>query len=234
MFQYSFCSYSTQFPISINQLFFWFQYSFCSYSTIGTWRNFGERHCFNTASVLIQRNHHHNSFEDSKVSIQLLFLFNSHPRSFVPLFHLFQYSFCSYSTPIPAHSFPFFICFNTASVLIQQAALFPQNFIDQSFNTASVLIQLEKGCNLSVSLGFNTASVLIQQKCGMKFYKVDWFQYSFCSYSTFCLGVRRIFYKVSIQLLFLFNMEILSAVLPPLMFQYSFCSYSTRKLTALS
>ena len=98
MFQYSFCSYSTQFPISINQLFFWFQYSFCSYSTIGTWRNFGERHCFNTASVLIQRNHHHNSFEDSKVSIQLLFLFNSHPRSFVPLFHLFQYSFCSYST----------------------------------------------------------------------------------------------------------------------------------------
>ena len=97
-----------------------FQYSFCSYSTDTTKAGFKAMGRFNTASVLIQQ------FEATKysveyiVSIQLLFLFNAKGtattnapfRGFNTasvliqlLFDeigdeeaLFQYSFCSYST----------------------------------------------------------------------------------------------------------------------------------------
>ena len=136
-----------------------FQYSFCSSVPV----QLESCDCFNTASVLIQR--------------ELLQSFPGHSW--------FQYSFCSYSTsPIcsPRSSNP---CFNTASVLIQQHC--PAKHIKSRycFNTASVLIQLSINflkkyfsefqysfCSYSTYLhcnvnhkqnSFNTASVLIQR-----------------------------------------------------------------------
>ena len=97
--------------------------------------------CFNTASVLIQPDEKSkvlcfNKFQysfcsystyksdsdvpRSVVSIQLLFLFNFSPIHSESLMMTFQYSFCSYST---VHSLTLgyrVVCFNTASVLIQQ------------------------------------------------------------------------------------------------------------------
>ena len=96
-FQYSFCSYSTITPQSSIKIIDWFQYSFCSYST----RNkMEEKHpmSFNTASVLIQHNHCWKYSDCTRVSIQLLFLFNIVRKNDLNLEILFQYSFCSYST----------------------------------------------------------------------------------------------------------------------------------------
>ena len=96
---------------------------------------------------------------------------------------------------------------------------------------------------------FNTASVLIQPDKVAIERKMNLFQYSFCSYSTsLCQGINCInhrfntasvliqpvhpstsgnCYRVSIQLLFLFNVSSALIIDVQLEFQYSFCSYST-------
>ena len=53
-----------------------FQYSFCSYSTQNTLALLPAMRSFNTASVLIQRKHVGRHGQRDFVSIQLLFLFN--------------------------------------------------------------------------------------------------------------------------------------------------------------
>ena len=120
----------------------------------------------------------------------------------------FQYSFCSYSTLIWVET----------------------DGINASFNTASVLIQHKEKISYQMSFGsFNTASVLIQPDKVAIERKMNLFQYSFCSYSTsLCQGINCInhrfntasvliqpvhpstsgnCYRVSIQLLFLFNYD---------------------------
>ena len=227
MFQYSFCSYSTEHSptkmtwficVSIQLLFLFNRYnSFELYLLL----------CFNTASVLIQ--HRGGTWHNThtRVSIQLLFLFNFAICQFPHLPFWFQYSFCSYSTleksqlgkernvsiqllflfnPLIQKNYLIGFSFNTASVLIQQSIYIEIYPILDSFNTASVLIQRNK---YSIKIQFIVVSIqllFLFNKYGMKFYKVDCeFQYSFCSYST--SNYKRILneYGVSIQLLFLFN-----------------------------
>ena len=99
---------------------------------------------------------------------------------------------------------------------------------------------------------FNTASVLIQRDRGEDHCERSKFQYSFCSYSTSGHCRTAVYTRVSIQLLFLFNpMESLKIGIRLLVsiqllflfnesesaervrklrFQYSFCSYSTKIL----
>ena len=100
LFQYSFCSYSTVYIIR-NCVGRKFQYSFCSYSTKVLGGKCTLTTSFNTASVLIQPNRKNNARWFSKVSIQLLFLFNQRVQIYLILTK----------------------CFNTASVLIQQECL---------------------------------------------------------------------------------------------------------------
>ena len=141
MFQYSFCSYSTiavrRFCCAIAR----FQYSFCSYSTLsttqkgGTERKFQYSFCsYSTQSTPT------TVMKPTRVSIQLLFLFNFHypDRKFALV--QFQYSFCSYSTSLFAGIRIPDTCFNTASVLIQPIKKTSCQLF-QRFNTASVLIQ---------------------------------------------------------------------------------------------
>ena len=99
-FQYSFCSYSTSPSYERSVHFFLFQYSFCSYSTGKILYLIIVRNSFNTASVLIQQVKNLDWFYKRKfqysfcsystqyqtqttwkkrVSIQLLFLFNTIP-----------------------------------------------------------------------------------------------------------------------------------------------------------
>ena len=98
LFQYSFCSYSTDTVMALIRLGEEFQYSFCSYSTGNAPKISLPNVSFNTASVLIQPTCRVRFSEDTSVSIQLLFLFNKIIRDPVVVFAQFQYSFCSYST----------------------------------------------------------------------------------------------------------------------------------------
>ena len=113
------------------------------------------------------------------------------------------------------------------------------------------LFNTDPWCAAYVStINFNTASVPIQRHIGSSYsYKMS-FQYSFCSYSTSFGGLPRYrIFRISIQLLFLFNWHLnQNKTLPgknfntasvPIQqtcvegtfeehgFQYSFCSYST-------
>ena len=120
IFQYSFCSYSTNICISLISSSDLFQYSFCSYSTMTKEEIKDLYSNFNTASVPIQprrmetENQRLGEFQYSfcsystlsvkpsrkilAISIQLLFLFNLKTNQTFPKTVLFQYSFCSYST----------------------------------------------------------------------------------------------------------------------------------------
>ena len=60
------------------------------------------------------------------------------------------------------------------------------------------------------------------------FLTINLFQYSFCSYSTSCYSSWAWNGFVSIQLLFLFNEKTLKSGKVAEGFQYSFCSYSTK------
>ena len=126
-------------------------------------------HCFNTASVLIQR------LDD-----------------FEKLFKLaFQYSFCSYSTQFGLMLSFSSLCFNTASVLIQRPVHPYSQRHKIRFNTASVLIQLNSFVlSRFKRTGFNTASVLIQPYVITDPSGELMFQYSFCSYSTTSTGQK--------------------------------------------
>src|SRR5699024_2796785 len=162
VFQYSFCSYSTVYAynccklcaVSIQLLFLFnnetgvillhhveFQYSFCSYSTV---------YAYNCCKLCA-------------VSIQLLFLFNEN---------------WNIRFPITAR------CFNTASVLIQPTT--KQKYINHYRVSIQLLflfneIVIERVFRVP---GFNTASVLIQLEKANAILVARGFQYSFCSYST--------------------------------------------------
>ena len=162
-----------------------FQYSFCSYST----------HPYMVESSTIH------------VSIQLLFLFNFqgvYDESFhlvsIQLLFLFNYLQIESNKDHTIVSIQLLFLFN---ISISLAIM-----MESSFNTASVLIQPEKGRDISSIGCFNTASVLIQRNSTVGCIK---------------------YHYVSIQLLFLFNWSIHSNFCFILMFQYSFCSYSTYK-----
>ena len=204
-----------------------FQYSFCSYSTSLLYRKQIPR----------------------RVSIQLLFLFNSQEILQGNIVELFQYSFCSYSTHRVRRQGVAHPGFNTASVLIQLLwsdwhlidwpvsiqLLFLFNkfrlfvsLLHYRFNTASVLIQLLHWNILqSLFLCFNTASVLIQLIGKKAFYIGCKFQYSFCSYSTdnpkYYLSYNSSFNTASV----LIQQKYKKRYWQTHKFQYSFCSYST-------
>ena len=118
MFQYSFCSYSTELFLTMEK----WRYSFNTASVLI--QQFVrvvtvEADSFNTASVLIQRIFCTRPKIQIFVSIQLLFLFN------VLLLHTFSLSYIvSIQLLFLFNSFLSksrleFMCFNTASVLIQ-------------------------------------------------------------------------------------------------------------------
>ena len=96
-------------------------------------------------------------------------------------------------------------CFNTASVLIQPCWW----TWTTRFSIVSIqllfLFNISSALNVLKFIGFNTASVLIQPASLKNGSGQRMFQYSFCSYSTFCLQVSVSLILVSIQLLFLFN-----------------------------
>ena len=140
-FQYSFCSYSTTAGRGTNRSGKLFQYSFCSYSTYMYAMKDSTDRSFNTASVLIQR-------KISELSSRT---------------DLFQYSFCSYSTVHCVSAF-YFCSFQYSFCSYSTGKELSLEFLEQRFNTASVLIQLLLLTSApSISFCFNTASVLIQQ-----------------------------------------------------------------------
>ena len=75
-FQYSFCSYSTRKMVHCQRCSL-FQYSFCSYSTKMWRKNFQQRKVSIRLLFLFNQAYIEYIKENSKVSIQLLFLFNS-------------------------------------------------------------------------------------------------------------------------------------------------------------
>ena len=141
MFQYSFCSYSTnrkhdsikRWKVSIQLLFLFnqlpkiidvflevFQYSFCSYSTN---RDAKRRNLYRVSIQLLflfNWRWCNCNKTDVDVSIQLLFLFNRYRQPLARSVFKFQYSFCSYSTVCYSDAWKISGGFNTASVLIQQ------------------------------------------------------------------------------------------------------------------
>ena len=212
-----------------------FQYSFCSYSTDCTIFLQKVYKSFNTASVLIQLGCHSYSFlafvsfNTASVLIQPV----SNFYNFLVI--SFQYSFCSYSTYVICQNKKDFHCFNTASVLIQ---LFLCDIIIISSTVSIQLLFLfnkQRLVKKQRDQSFNTASVLIQLYCSPSSNtQISWFQYSFCSYSTHFDQHRYSSYYVSIQLLFLFNNGDSAGSDTKSLFQYSFCSYSTYKFLPLS
>ena len=162
MFQYSFCSYSTnrkhdsikRWKVSIQLLFLFnqlpkiidvflevFQYSFCSYSTWYFLACNPTQYSFNTASVLIQR----IEMQRGEIYIVFQYSFCSYSTDADVIatkqMLMFQYSFCSYSTVCYSDAWKISGGFNTASVLIQHIHPLIGQKTYMSFNTASVLIQ---------------------------------------------------------------------------------------------
>ncbi len=140
----------------------------------------------------------------------------------------FQYSFCSYSTEILRLAMEIAVCFNTASVLIQQL---PAIFIFwefHCFNTASVLIQLYEDEVRFTPTEFQYSFCSYSTVNILTFFKsIHLFQYSFCSYSTKWNETKKdcfnCFNTASVLIQHLRRRSNTKRSL----FQYSFCSYST-------
>ena len=162
-----------------------FQYSFCSYSTQIKLKRSGWKRCFNTASVLIQQSILVMRMQIYSVSIQLLFLFNIVPHFLSSNLYRFNTASVLIQRRWQQRRRNQPNCFNTASVLIQLLRLAMEIAVLKRFNTASVLIQrVLLGFMYSWAACFNTASVLIQHKNKLFKSILYRFQYSFCSYST--------------------------------------------------
>ena len=184
--------------------------------------------CFNTASVLIQLANLAIGLAIVTVSIQLLFLFNC-------------VGSCGQMAPMRV-SIQLLFLFNNPFV---KENVLP-NMFQYSFCSYSTT-ETDEQTVFDTLFQYSFCSYSTSSACGIAI-EDSLFQYSFCSYSTDYSCIVWTHAPVSIQLLFLFNLNDSKVNISPvcfntasvliqqkatdivginLWFQYSFCSYST-------